>query len=368
MTGLAPKADEVVRDAVDAFMEGRRTIDHDGETLLETKNSRYRVLDGVLFSAPDISLHGSEFVGWLCDNERRLAIETSWQPGVRAVLVDRKRGRHIIITSTIVEVSGADLDSNERDLEPSYPYALQRRRTPVPAAVQEVATPLPAPASPSIPRFPPAPTRPGPRAAAASPSAPPEPAATITAATRPPPPPPRRASLPWADARAPLHPSPRPAAIVPARPLPFPSPPPRRTVTPVPPAAFNHPPPIAPIAPAPLPRIDDPDLYSTSPDSLPMIDAPEPLPSSPATLARPVHTEEPWLLASSDVLDAVDAVDPEGALDTDEDIDDIEQTEPTSPPFLLERPATVVPPAPASQTGNEPFLLGRPVQRNAPLR
>jgi hypothetical protein len=129
----------------------------------------------------------------------------------------------------------------------------------------------------------------------------------------------------------------------------------------VPPAALTPAPPIAPPAPTPLPRIDDPDLYSTSPDSMPLIDAPEPLPSSPATSARPVRTEEPSLLASSDVLDAVDP-------DTDEDLDDVEQTEPTSPPFLLERPVTAAPPPPASQPGNEPFLLGRPVQRNVPLR
>lgn len=411
MTGLAPRADEVVRDAVDAFMDGRRLVDHDGETLLETKNSRYRVLDGVLFSAPDTTLHGAEFVGWLTDNERRVAVEIAWQPGVRAVFVDRKRGRHIIITSTIVEVSGAKLHSEERELEPSYPLALQRRRSPVPAAVQEVATPLPAPAMvppasatplppsaiatplpPSIPAFPPAPIRPAPRSPA------PEPAALITAATRPPPPPPRRATVPpaiasaFSDARAPLHAPPRPTAriapamSVPTRPLPFPSPPPRRSATPVPPAA----PDLAlapPIAPAPLPfvpppyaaapaphaaapaQIHDPDLYSTSPDSLPMIDAPEPLPSSPsngpAYFAGPALPAEPSLLASSDVLDAVDPTD---AYDTEEDIDDVEQTEPTSPPFLLERPASAVPPAPTSQPGNEPFLLGRPVQRNAPLR
>lgn len=421
MTGLAPRADEVVRDAVDAFMDGRRLVDHDGETLLETKNSRYRVLDGVLFSAPDPTLHGAEFVGWLTDNERRVAVEIAWQPGVRAVFVDRKRGRHIIITSTIVEVSGAKLHSEEREIEPSYPYALQRRRTPVPAAMQEVATPLPAPAmvlptspaplpasaaaTPPIPAFPPAPLRPAPRGPA------PEPAALITAATRPPPPPPRRAAVPPAiasafnDARAALHAPPRPTAriapamSVPTRPLPFPSPPPRRNATPVPPAA----PDLAlapPIAPAPLPfvpapyaavpapyaaapaphtaaptPIHDPDLYSTSPDSLPMIDAPEPLPSSPSSpsgpsnvptfFAGPALPDEPSLLASSDVLDAVDPTD---AYDTEEDIDDVEQTEPTSPPFLLERPATAAPPPPASQPGNEPFLLGRPVQRNAPLR
>ena len=100
MTGLEPKADEAVRDAVDAFIEGRLDVKYAGETIFETKNSRYRLMDGVLFSAPDASLIGAELVGWLFETERRTAVGSTWQATSRAVLVDRKRGRHIIVTSS----------------------------------------------------------------------------------------------------------------------------------------------------------------------------------------------------------------------------------------------------------------------------
>ncbi len=44
MTGLEPRADRAVRDAVDAFLEGRLRPEYAGETVFETKNSRYRTL------------------------------------------------------------------------------------------------------------------------------------------------------------------------------------------------------------------------------------------------------------------------------------------------------------------------------------
>src|SRR5438270_849287 len=100
MTNLEPRADKAVRDAVDAFMDGRLVPEFEGEIVFETKNSRYRMLDGVVFAAPDGSLVGAELVGWLSESARRCLIESSWQPGARAVLVDRKRGRNIIVTST----------------------------------------------------------------------------------------------------------------------------------------------------------------------------------------------------------------------------------------------------------------------------
>lgn len=59
MTGLEPRADRAVRDAVDAFLEGRLRPEYAGETVFETKNSRYRLFNGVFFSAPDASLVGA---------------------------------------------------------------------------------------------------------------------------------------------------------------------------------------------------------------------------------------------------------------------------------------------------------------------
>src|SRR5262245_11582283 len=99
MTSIDPRADRVVRDAVDAFMDGRLEPDFSGETVFETKNSRYRMRDGVVVSAPDVSLLGAELVGWLCESSNRLLVESAWQHGARAVLVDRTRGRNIIVTS-----------------------------------------------------------------------------------------------------------------------------------------------------------------------------------------------------------------------------------------------------------------------------
>ena len=98
MSNLDPQADKAVHDAVDAFMEGRLDPEFAGETVFETKNSRYRLLDGVVFAAPSDALLGAELVGWLMETTRRSVVGSAWQPGARAVLVDRHRGRNIIVT------------------------------------------------------------------------------------------------------------------------------------------------------------------------------------------------------------------------------------------------------------------------------
>ena len=83
MSSLDTPADKAVRDAVDAFMEGRLTPEFSGETVFETKNSRYRLLDGVVFAAPDDSLLGAELVGWLMETSRRSVVGSAWQPGAQ---------------------------------------------------------------------------------------------------------------------------------------------------------------------------------------------------------------------------------------------------------------------------------------------
>ena len=103
MTNLDPVADKVVRDAVDAYLDGywspQLASERRGETAFETTNSRYQLVDGVVVAAPDDSSIGSELVGWLVESARSSAVELAWQPGSRAVLVDRHRGRNIIVTS-----------------------------------------------------------------------------------------------------------------------------------------------------------------------------------------------------------------------------------------------------------------------------
>ena len=161
MTGLEPRADRAVRDAVDAFIEGRLRPEYAGETVFETKNSRYRVLDGILFSAPDATLVGAELVGWLIDSARRSTVESAWQATSRAVLVDRKRGRHIIVTSStsmlhLEEESPFAGSSKDQDGSSVHPPA--REASPAPARPERrPASPLPrvhAPPRPMHPRIP----------------------------------------------------------------------------------------------------------------------------------------------------------------------------------------------------------------------
>ena len=166
MPSLDAAADMAVRDAVDAFMDGRVTPDFGGETVFETKNSRYQLLDGVVFVAPDDALIGAELVGWLRDTPRGSAVGAAWQPGSRAVLVDRHRERTIIVTSTIrlLHVDGHTLRDSAPSRAPSGQVAqLAPCRTPVAMGAPRVLASafsrrgaLPAPgslasASPTVP-------------------------------------------------------------------------------------------------------------------------------------------------------------------------------------------------------------------------
>lgn len=99
MTGLESRADQAVRIAVDAYIEGLLGRPHPGEVIFDTKNNRYRLMNGVLSSAPDPKLVGAEMVGWLIEGGPSPVVDVAWQPNARAVLVDRRRGRHIVVTS-----------------------------------------------------------------------------------------------------------------------------------------------------------------------------------------------------------------------------------------------------------------------------
>lgn len=99
MTGLEPRADQAVRLAVDAYIEGLLGKPRPGEVIFNTKNNRYRLTNGILSSAPDRTLVGAEMVGWLFEGGPSPVVDVAWQPGARAVFVDRRRGRHIVVTS-----------------------------------------------------------------------------------------------------------------------------------------------------------------------------------------------------------------------------------------------------------------------------
>ena len=309
MTGLEPRADQAVRDAVDAFLEGRLSSEYSGETVFETKNSRYRLMDGVLFSAPDASLVGAELVGWLIESSRRCVVESAWEATSRAVLVDRSRGRHIIVTSStrmlhLEEESPASGSSEDQAGSSVHPPIREQSAAPPPT--------LPPPSAPPPSSYPRVPTyAPSPMLTAQPTSRPPQPLGPLPRVHAPPRPMLQR--IPQATAPKPL-----------ARPLPYPSTPPRRaSPSPLPTAAAQR---------GPLPP-------------------PGRLPFSPpmASPYRPIET-----------LD-------EGVVQVDGD-DEFEGTDPSAPPFLLARPAaqpaSVVPPPPPSQ----PFPLARVMQRGALLR
>src|SRR5262245_20612179 len=99
MTFLGPEADRAVRNAVDAFLNGKLRPQAEGEVVFETRNSRYRIVDGTLVSATDPSLVGAELVGWLVESDHQTIVGAWWTPTARAVLVDHRQGRHIIVTS-----------------------------------------------------------------------------------------------------------------------------------------------------------------------------------------------------------------------------------------------------------------------------
>jgi hypothetical protein len=283
LANLDAAADKAVHDAVDAFMEGRLAPEFAGEIVFETKHSRYRLRHGVVYAAPSDGLIGAELVGWLMETARRCTVESAWQPGSRAVLVDRKRGRNIIVTSSTrllhleeaMQLAPADV-RDEIDTEP------ERRSRGLPVIPhQPIPTPPPPYAPP--PAYAPPPYAPPPYAPppyAPPPYAPPgyaqQPArAPILAAT---PPPPRVAAAPFPhipQAPIPMAPQRRGGALhLPPRPIA-----PRAVPAP------SHPQPRPLAGPAPPPPGLDPPIHYP--------------PAPPAPAAPPEET--PWEVTSAEL-------------------------------------------------------------------
>jgi hypothetical protein len=101
MSYLTLDADRLVRDAVDAFLEGRLRPDPVPDTLYATKNSRYRILAGMVHEASDTSLMGAELVGWLVEEGTAPHIEPRWEFRARAIFVERKT-KQVVVTSKVV--------------------------------------------------------------------------------------------------------------------------------------------------------------------------------------------------------------------------------------------------------------------------
>lgn len=226
MTFLAPQSDRAVRSAVEAFIEGKLRPQVDGEAVFETRNSRYRLIDGTLYSATDASLVGAELVGWLTEMGDESHVAAWWRPGVRAVLVDRRNGRHIVVTSAtrLLRVEGNASSAG------SAPHLGGSGPSHAPTAPAPMGwSPSTSPIGPNAPAYggaaaspiPFAPPQPQPAAApplardprSLRPSSPADPHPAAPAMAIPPAPPiPRIVERP---AAAPPHPPPRPIASPP---------------------------------------------------------------------------------------------------------------------------------------------------------
>jgi hypothetical protein len=136
MSYLTLDADRLVRDAVDAFLEGRLRPDPLPDTMYATKNSRYRVLAGLVHEASDTSLMGAELVGWLIEDGAAARIEPKWEFRARAIFVERKT-RQVVVTSKVVARSAVG------------PAPLQRA-TPAPGGMQKPGSIPPAPQVPRL--------------------------------------------------------------------------------------------------------------------------------------------------------------------------------------------------------------------------
>lgn len=98
MSYLTLDADRLVRDAVDAYLESRLRPDSGGDCVYATRNSQYRVVEGVVHEASDTSLVTAELVGWLVEELGQPMIEPRWRPFGRAIFVERA-SRHVVVTS-----------------------------------------------------------------------------------------------------------------------------------------------------------------------------------------------------------------------------------------------------------------------------
>lgn len=231
MTPLAAHADQAVRHAVDAYIDGRFLPTFEGQASFETRNSRYRLLDGVLLEAPDVSLVGAEIVGWLVEYPSRSEVTPTWKNGARAVLVDTRndgvRGPHIVVTSATRSFRAARTGSAPRLPSPAAGSQWTQGGSTGDQAWGLHPAPVapPAPVSPSWGHYP----VPAPPAQVAAPPL----------RTLPPPPP------------VPVFAS---HAVV-AEPLPLPAPPPMVTRSAAPP----------PPAPRPLPRAVPPPYAYAEP-------------------------------------------------------------------------------------------------------
>jgi hypothetical protein len=99
MLQLIAESEMAVREAVAAHLAGRPIHRMKGEAVFETRNNRYRMVDGILFEARHLEIVGAEFVGWLLEAPGYGAMDGAFWAGARAVFVHRSADRLIVVTS-----------------------------------------------------------------------------------------------------------------------------------------------------------------------------------------------------------------------------------------------------------------------------
>jgi hypothetical protein len=154
MSYLTLDADRMVRQAVDAYLEGRFRPEAMGDCIYATRNSQYRVVDGMVLEATDTSLMGADLVGWLIEEHGQSVVELEWRPYARAVFVDR-RSRHVVVTSRTLTrqgVGGHQPPKPKMQRKPSVipnapPIPVLKATVPPPAAAAAVIAAETAPPS-----------------------------------------------------------------------------------------------------------------------------------------------------------------------------------------------------------------------------
>jgi hypothetical protein len=103
-----------VYKAIDAFNDGSFRIQLDGELAFETKTGRYRVIDGVCFSAEDGGFEGevsriigADLVGWLHESLRASAVAGFWRRGARVVFLTKDGAPLVTPATHALDIDGA---------------------------------------------------------------------------------------------------------------------------------------------------------------------------------------------------------------------------------------------------------------------
>ncbi len=146
MSYLTLDADRLVRDAVDAFLAGRLRPDPLPDTVYATKNSRYRIIAGLVHEASDTSLMGAELVGWLVEEPGSARIEPRWRTSSRGVFVERRSGE-VVVTSRVITRSVVSETGRRGSAIPPSPPIPQLKQGPsvAPPALVMLGAPDPVP-------------------------------------------------------------------------------------------------------------------------------------------------------------------------------------------------------------------------------